>query len=381
MRKELDRPAEVDWEREKQRVLREVEHENNIFRGIDPDYVKQARLRGLYEQLKTIEEALSRESDPPIVQEINEGIGMRIVLQFLWAVITLLVIATLQLLNYLQDLEYIKVHTPKLYAHLLSPTFTLALLAVAVSFVVLGFLELRKRRATSRGAKLEGFKQETHGEHSPTTGIGSIGIITAGGNIIIGGSLATPSTLGPAPKYPHFEFVGIGFPRYLHISPSHEEGIVVATTLEQQRASVSALTLRFRNVPKGNSESARALNVVGQLRFYSDGWSKTTDIDYGVWLDSSCDCTEMEVGDTRELILLILVDGSRYALQDLRHDINREYEEYLKELAVDWFKYVKVTLVDQVSHTSESWLLQIWNDGSGWCHTVMEPLRNSREAG
>jgi hypothetical protein len=49
MRKELDRPAEVDWEREKQRVLREVEHENNIFRGIDPDYVKQARLKGLYE--------------------------------------------------------------------------------------------------------------------------------------------------------------------------------------------------------------------------------------------------------------------------------------------------------------------------------------------
>jgi hypothetical protein len=42
---------------------------------------------------------------------------------------------------------------------------------------------------------------------------------------------------------------------------------------------------------------------------------------------------------------------------------------------------VKATLVDQTSHTSASWLLHIWNDGRGWCHTVMDPSQNPREPG
>ena len=60
MREGLDRPAEVDWEQEKQRVLREIEHEKSTIRFIDPDTVKEARLKDLFEQLKTIEEARSR---------------------------------------------------------------------------------------------------------------------------------------------------------------------------------------------------------------------------------------------------------------------------------------------------------------------------------
>ena len=155
----------------------------------------------------------------------------------------------------------------------------------------------------------------------------------------------------------------------------------MATTLEQQRASVSALTLRFRNVPKGNSVSATALNVVCQLRFYSKEWSRTADIDYAVRLESPCDCTDMEVGDTRESILVIRSPDSWNALQDLRHHINREYEQYFREFDVEWFTYVKATLVDQTSHTSASWLLHIWNDGRGWCHTVMDPSQNPREPG
>jgi len=207
--------------------------------------------------------------------------------------------------------------------------------------------------------------QATYASHSP--------IQTAGRDIV------NVSEVGEMPhqvqtvKQPHFEFKGLGFPRPVYCSQSHREGIVEPTTTEQTHNSVSALTLRFQNAPKENLTSARALNVVAQLRFNSEDWNKSTDIDYGVWLNSPCDCTDMEVGDTRELILLIFDGGHYYSLRDLRHEINREYDQYVKECAVDWFRYVKVTLIDQISHAAEEWLLQIWHDGRGWCHSVMQP--------
>jgi hypothetical protein len=30
-------------------------------------------------------------------------------------------------------------------------------------------------------------------------------------------------------------------------------------------------------------------------------------------------------------------------------------------------------IIGQISHASEKWLLQIWHDGQGWCHVVMQP--------
>ena len=176
----------------------------------------------------------------------------------------------------------------------------------------------------------------------------------------------------PISQQPHFELKGLGFPRSLYVSQSHRDGIVEATTEDQDLNAVAALTLRFYNSPQVDGTSARALNVIAQLRFFSADWNKSADIDYGVWVDSPCDCTDMEVGDTRELIL-VLIDGAHYfALRDLRHDINRVYVEYVKVIPVDWFKNLRVTLIDQTSHASKEWVLKVWHDGQGWCHNVTQ---------
>jgi hypothetical protein len=81
----------------------------------------------------------------------------------------------------------------------------------------------------------------------------------------------------------------------------------------------------------------------------------------------------MEIGDRRELVLL-LVDGNDYqCIADLRHDLNREYGEYVRLFRVDWFKYVKVTLVDQTSHASQEWFLHVWRKGMAWCCASATP--------
>lgn len=303
---------------------------------------------------------------------------MRPTAKFLGGTAMLVAESLVQVLSHLQSLQYVKVNAPNLYGFLLSPAFTLAFLVLAVTFLISGFIEMRKR-GTEAPPPVEGFRQEAYATDGPATNVGSIGNIhTGGGDVIIGSTPASGVPPSSTAKRPHFKFAGVGFPRHLQLSQSQKDGLVEATAPEERESSALGLTLRFRNAPAANS--TRALNVVAQLRFYSKEWSKAADIDYGVWLDSPCDCTDMEVGDTRELCLFILVEGSRYALQDLRHG-NREYEArpYVKDLPVDWFRYVNVTLIDQISHASATFLLQIWHDGTGWCHEVMQPGQNPRD--
>jgi hypothetical protein len=55
--------------------------------------------------------------------------------------------------------------------------------------------------------------------------------------------------------------------------------------------------------------------------------------------------------------------------------LNREYDQYVKPYSVSWFRYVKVTLIDQTSHASEHWFLRIWYE-NGWCQLPVRPPAN-----
>lgn len=238
-------------------------------------------------------------------------------------------------------------------------------ISLAIGALVAIVRHLRKQPKTAQINQPKRSIQQISPSHSP--------IQTAGRDIVNVSEVRNiPPNVQRVPR-PHFEFKGLGYPRLVYCSPSHREGVIEPTTAEETHNSVSALTLRFQNSPQEDGRSARALNVIAQLRLFSADWNKSADIDYGVWLDSPCDCTDMEVGDTRELVLLVLDNGRYYALRDLRHDSNREYDQYVKEIAVDWFRNVNITLIDQISHASEKWLLQVWYDGQGWCHSTTQP--------
>jgi hypothetical protein len=183
--------------------------------------------------------------------------------------------------------------------------------------------------------------------------------------------VVAPVTERPV-RRPHFRFTGLGY-KALFINPSPREGIGEPTTDEQETESVMGVTLSFTNMAVDDGSSKRAINVVARIRFYSDNWSKSRDILYGVWLNSPCNSTEMEIGAVEEL-LLILVNGSDYcALRDLRVDINKQYQNYFTLEDVAWVSHVRVKLTDQISATSEVFSLRVWYDGKGWCHHSVTP--------
>jgi hypothetical protein len=173
-------------------------------------------------------------------------------------------------------------------------------------------------------------------------------------------------------RRPHFEFTGLGY-KHLFVSPDHKEGIVEPTSDEQEENSVSAVTFNITNTAVADRTSKDAINVIGRIRFYSKDWSKKRDVPHGVWVGSPCDCTDIDVGEEKELIL-ILVNGSDYAtLRDLRADINKQYPIYFRQEDVEWFLYVRVKVTDQNSGFFEIFSRRIWCDARGWCEAPVTP--------
>src|SRR5581483_8852368 len=90
-------------------------------------------------------------------------------------------------------------------------------------------------------------------------------------------------------------------------------------------------------------------------------WNHSADIDYGVWLGSAAECTDMDVGDIRQLVLLIYgPNNSYFGLKDLRHlGTFQPGEAYLREVDASWIANVEVILTDQNSHETKSWVLHV----------------------
>ena len=132
------------------------------------------------------------------------------------------------------------------------------------------------------------------------------------------------------------------------------------------------LTLNFTN-DANEDRSERAVNVVAKIRFYSGDWSKSVDIANGVWLNSPCSSTAMEIGGVGELVLIMAKRPDYCAIGDLRLDINKQYRQYFMLEDVSWFSHVRVKLTDQTSGTSTAISLRVWFDQGAWCHALVQP--------
>ena len=166
----------------------------------------------------------------------------------------------------------------------------------------------------------------------------------------------------------------------LYLSNISQEGIRPPASANQREAAVPGVTLRFANLPK-EGESLRAINIVARIRLFSDDWTHLQDIDYGVWVGSSCEVTDMEVGDVRELVLFIIDDDNQLVgLRDMRHVGRFEFcESYVEPISVDWARNVEVILTDQRSHTTTGWVLNVERQGTAFrAITAYPPPQASR---
>lgn len=106
------------------------------------------------------------------------------------------------------------------------------------------------------------------------------------------------------------------------------------------------------------------MDVVAKLSFRSADRVTEQAIDYGVWLDSPINCTDMEVGDTRELLICIAGDNL-LALDDPR-DINHGYHEegaWIDIRNTNGLEFVEIRLVDRRTATTQTFNFRIWRAG------------------
>jgi hypothetical protein len=164
---------------------------------------------------------------------------------------------------------------------------------------------------------------------------------------------------------PNFVFVG-GKRKAIFINPVAREGICDACTVEELEKAVDAFVLKFENrKPENHVKIGRALNVIAKMKFHHQNGVTGRDIDYGVWLNSSCNSTDFGVGDTRELVLACDPNGTFVTFEDRRTD-SRIFAHgfgYFDSLEIEGYDRVDITLIDQNSQVSLRIKLKFWREG------------------
>lgn len=183
---------------------------------------------------------------------------------------------------------------------------------------------------------------------------------------------------GPAPTVvpakterpvPNLVYAG-GKRKFVFISPSQNEGICDPRTEDERTNSVEAFLLKFENRKDENGRMiGRALNVIAKMTFRHKNEVRERDIDYGVWLNSPCNSTEMGIGDTRELVLMCVLENKLVTFEDRRSGnrfFGSEGFAYIQDGDVEDYDRVDVTIIDQNSQASLRTKLKVWREGASF---------------
>jgi hypothetical protein len=177
--------------------------------------------------------------------------------------------------------------------------------------------------------------------------------------------LPSPSSAAPIPN---LQYVTSKEKR-VFVSPLSQEGICDPHNEEEHENSVQALVLKFENRVLPNRKIANARDVIAKLRFMSKDGLTQRVIDYGVWLNSPCNCVDMGAGDTRELVLMGDVNNRLLCFEDRREGNHQFYDEfsYLDSGPVDELEIVEITLIDKRTQATLNCRFKIWRDGLRFC--------------
>ena len=170
-------------------------------------------------------------------------------------------------------------------------------------------------------------------------------------------------------KSPNLQYVTSKEKR-VFVSPLARDGVCDPRNIEEHEKSLQALVLKFENKIQGDRKIARAMNVIAKIRFRSTVGDRERVIDYGVWLNSPCNSTDMGTGDTRELLLMcVMDDGSLESFEDRREGSHQFQDEfsYIDIGCVDGLEVVEITLIDRNSQAILNCKFRVWRDGIRFC--------------
>lgn len=192
-------------------------------------------------------------------------------------------------------------------------------------------------------------------------------------NIHIGHAVAAPASpqlTKTERTLPNLTYAGAKR-KNVFVGPGQHTGICDPVTQEQRDKSVHGLVVKVENrVVPGGRKITSALNVIAKLKFRHKNGATERDIDYGVWLNSPCNSTEIGVGDTRELVLVCELEGIFATFEDKRSDNRDFYSEgfsYIDFIAVPDYDRVDIIVIDQSTQATLSIKLKFWRDGESIC--------------
>jgi len=236
---------------------------------------------------------------------------------------------------------------------------TIALVLAAIS-ALLAWLQFRKKEPSTTSL------EHSRVQHSA--------IISGSNNEVHIGHATSPVVSTEPPKtertVPNLVYAGARR-KDIFVSPSPQNGICDPSTQKERETAIHALVLKFENrIVAGDRKIARALNVIAKLKFRHKNGVTERHISYGVWLNSSCNSTDIGIGDTRELVLLAVIENKFVTFEDRRVD-NRSFGSegflYLEDGDVEGYELVDVTLIDQPSQATLSITLKVWRQGESIC--------------
>ena len=170
------------------------------------------------------------------------------------------------------------------------------------------------------------------------------------------------SEVEPTSSLPNFEYKG-SMEKRVFINPEASCGISDPHNSEEREKSLQGFVLRFENTPNGNT--ARALDLIAKVSFQCSTSAREQSFGYGVWLNSPCNATGMDVGDTRELVLICVIDGGLFSFDDRRegnHDFHSEWS-WLDARPVDSLESVRIRLIDKITGAVGTFSFRIWYEG------------------
>ena len=182
------------------------------------------------------------------------------------------------------------------------------------------------------------------------------------------GQIIRDAGVEPKPNLVH-----VGYrQKFVYISPFAIEGVYEPRKDEERTNQIFALVMRFTNQPIPDSTIGRADSVIATISFKSADRATEQRIDYALWLDSSGTSASFGVGDTRELVAVVispLGTETVAALEDGRkEDFGYDACQYLRVRAVQGLlDFVEISLTDQPSQTTVRQTFKIWTQGAHFC--------------
>ncbi len=173
---------------------------------------------------------------------------------------------------------------------------------------------------------------------------------------------------------PNFEIAGIAQERVV-IHPVASFGATHRFVVIGDEKPVLALIFRIENVP--GSAALEARDVIAKISFRSLTGHEEEQIQYGVWLDTVCNSVDLDLGDTRELVVVMPIKGTLYAIED-RRTLNHDYHApgaWFALKKVDDLESVEVRIIDPQAKNNPHICRRLSFDGE---HFHIGPDQNQR---